>query len=184
MPARSCSQLHTWRQSAEFRTVARDALKKINAERHLLARCGAKRKSTGTPCEALPARGRKRCRLHGGATNRGDGPAGWHTPAFPGGMPTGKPRSDAQKKRRHRNNLARIEALTPDECARYEAWQASHAPVGAVKRHRRRSDREAAQWLQNLMAEGDPKPAPPRRARPERPLTLQRVLREGIGVFG
>ena len=172
-----------WNKSPEWRAIARAAILKHHAERHLLPRCGAKRKSTGTPCKALPARGRTRCRLHGGATPKGDGPTGWHTPAFPGGMPTGKPRSDAQKKRRHRANLERIEALTPDERARYDVWRVSHAPGDAAKRRRRRSDREAAHWLQDLMAEGEQTPAPPRRAKPERPLTLQRVLREGIGVF-
>ncbi|GJE43782.1 HGGxSTG domain-containing protein [Methylobacterium soli] len=184
MGAHTCTHL-VWAKSPEWRAIARAAILKHHAERHLLPKCGAKRKSTGTPCQSLPAKGRTRCRLHGGATPCGSGPAGWHTPGFPLGlgMPTGKARSDAQKRRRAFATIARVEEMSPDERARYVAWQASHKPGSATARARRRADRKAAQWLQDLMAGKGLEPKAPRQ-RKAKPPTLRRALREGLGVFG
>ncbi|WP_156647702.1 HGGxSTG domain-containing protein [Methylobacterium sp. Leaf87] len=172
-----------WNKSPEWAAIARAAILKFHAGRHLLPKCGAKRKSTGTLCQNLPSPGRTRCRLHGGATPKGSGPTGWHTPAFPGGMPTGKLRSDAFKQRRRWKAIARVEDMTPEERARYEAWKASHAPGSPAKRQRRRQDRDAAQWLQELMSAPDEPPPAPRRIRKPKPLTAERAIRERIGVF-
>lgn len=153
-----------WCQSAEWRAVARAAILNFHKTRHLVPKCGALARSTGKPCQNLPSPGRTRCRLHGGATPRGDGPLGWHTPAFPGGVPTGKARSDAHKRRRRQKALAREEAMTPEEKARLEAWRASHKPGKAAARARRRQDRESRSWLQELMAKprqpDTPSPSP------------------------
>ncbi|KQO66029.1 hypothetical protein ASF22_05005 [Methylobacterium sp. Leaf87] len=98
-------------------------------------------------------------------------------------MPTGKLRSDAFKQRRRWKAIARVEDMTPEERARYEAWKASHAPGSPAKRQRRRQDRDAAQWLQELMSAPDEPPPAPRRIRKPKPLTAERAIRERIGVF-
>jgi len=174
-----------WNKSPEWRAVARAAILEHHAGRHLLPKCGAKLKSTGEPCKNLPSPGRARCRLHGGATPRGDGPAGWHTPAFPEGLPTGKPRSDLYKKRRRWKTDERVDAMTPEQKARYDAWQASHAPGSAAKRAKRRQDRDAARWLADLMNEHPARTPHPRQARkPRAERTVEEMIRDRIGVFG
>jgi hypothetical protein len=98
-------------------------------------------------------------------------------------MPTGKPRSDAFKQRRRWKAIARVEDMTPEERARYEAWKASHAPGSPAKRQRRRHDRDAAQWLQALLQEPDVPPWAPPKIRKPKPLTAERAIRDRIGVF-
>ncbi|TXN01702.1 hypothetical protein FV242_17655 [Methylobacterium sp. WL64] len=149
-----------WSYSAEFRTIANAALRRFNSQRHLHPICGAKAKSTGEPCRQIPAKGRTRCKLHGGATPRGDGPAGWHTPGFPNGLPTGKPRSDAYKVRKRRQRRAAIAAMTADELARLEAWRRTHKPGSTRDRSHGRNAREARQWLEAIMKEAPNAPTP------------------------
>ncbi|MFD0935397.1 HGGxSTG domain-containing protein [Methylobacterium trifolii] len=163
MPERSPAQ-QTWANSARWRAIGRAAIRAWHAKRASLSCCGAKAKSTGQPCRNLPLPGRTRCKFHGGATPRGDGPLGWHTPAFPGGIPTGKPRSDAYKRRRKRDQVACREAMTPDERARHEAWQVAHEPGSAAKRQRRRKARAAGALIQRLLQPDErPKATPARR---------------------
>lgn len=151
---------NAWSYSAEFRAIADAALRRFNAERHRHPICGAKAKSTGEPCRQIPAKGRTRCKLHGGATPRGDGAVGWHTPGFPGGIPTGKPRSDAHKARKRRQRRAEIAAMTADELARLEAWRRMHKPGSKSDRAHGRHAREARRWLDGLMNEQPPPPSP------------------------
>ena len=49
-------------------------LKRFNATRHLMPKCGAVRRTTGEPCRNLPLQN-GRCRFHGGAVPRGKN---WH----------------------------------------------------------------------------------------------------------
>ena len=151
-----------WSYSAEFRAIANAALRRFNSQRHLHPICGAKAKSTGEPCRQIPAKGRTRCKLHGGATPRGDGPAGWHTPGFPDGLPTGKRRSDAYKVRKRRQRRAEIAAMTADELARLEAWRRTHTPGSTRDRAHGRHAREARQWLEAIMHEAPAAPTPDR----------------------
>jgi hypothetical protein len=151
---------NAWSYSAEFRAIADAALRRFNSQRHLHPICGAKAKSTGEPCRQMPAKGRTRCKLHGGATPRGDGAAGWHTPGFPDGLPTGKPRSDALKARKRRQRRAVIAAMTADELARLEAWRRTHKPGGARERAHGRFALEARRWLDSIMAETPTAPTP------------------------
>ncbi|MDE4913859.1 HGGxSTG domain-containing protein [Methylobacterium sp. 092160098-2] len=157
---RTSGKPHLWRRSAEFRAIAVAAIRRFNAERHLHPICGAKAKSTGEPCRRIPAKGRTRCKLHGGATPRGDGPAGWHTPGFPNGLPTGKPRSDAHKARKRRQRRAEIAAMTAAELARLEAWRHTHKPGSRRDRAHGRHAREARQWLDTIMQEAPSAPTP------------------------
>lgn len=177
-------KLSAWQRSAEFPAQGTAALLHFHANRDAHKLCGARASSTGEPCRNVPLKGRTRCKFHGGATPRGPGPIGWHTPAFPGGMPTGKPRSDAFKQRRRMKAIARIEDMTPEQRARYEAWQASHVPGSPAKRQRRRQDREAAQWLQQLMATPEPQPPAPPKIRKPKLSPAEIAIRDRIGVFG
>ncbi|RUP17123.1 HGGxSTG domain-containing protein [Methylobacterium sp.] len=144
----------------DFPSIGARALRRFHAERDAYPMCGAKARSTGEPCRQTPAKGRTRCRFHGGATPRGDGPAGWHTPGFPNGLPTGKPRSDAHKARKRRQRRAEIAAMTADELARLEAWRHTHKPGSRRDRAYGRHAREARQWLDTIMQETPSAPTP------------------------
>lgn len=178
-------QLSAWQLSPEFRVIALAALHRINTNREAFTLCGARKKSSGELCRNFPVPGRTRCKFHGGATPRGDGPIGWHTPGFPlgHGLPTGKARSEAQKRRRAIATIERLEDLTPEQRARYEAWKATHTPGSAAKRLRRRTDRDASQWLQKLMAGTVDERKPRRKPKRTVTLSLEQAMREGIGVF-
>lgn len=146
----------------DFPSIGARALRRFHAERDAYPMCGAKARSTGEPCRQTPAKGRTRCRFHGGATPRGDGPAGWHTPGFPNGLPTGKARSDAHKARKRRQRRAEIAAMTADELARLEAWRRIHKPGSTRDRAHGRHAREARRWLETIMNEAPTKPTPDR----------------------
>lgn len=113
--------------------------------------CGAKARSTGEPCRQIPAKGRKRCKFHGGATPKGDGPVGWHTPAFPAGLPVDSPRSARMKATKRRQQRARVAEMTPEERARHEEWHRTHKPGSASARAMVRKNREARRWLGNIL---------------------------------
>ncbi|GJD46807.1 hypothetical protein AFCDBAGC_4691 [Methylobacterium cerastii] len=179
-PDKHPRRVSAWSRSDASREIGRQALRAVNASRASLPKCGARAKSTGEPCKLLPAKGRTRCKFHGGATPKGAGPLGWHTPACPGGVPTGKPRSDAYKQRRRREAVDRVETMTPEQRTRYEAWQASHTPGSPTKRQRRRHDRDAARWLADLMAKSRPSDGEDARVRKARPTTVKRTPRDGV----
>jgi hypothetical protein len=160
-PARPDSPARrAWELSPEFRAIALDTLRRVNARKHLIPRCGAKAKSTGQPCKRIPAPGRKRCLFHGGATPRGDGPAGWHTPGFPDGLPPRTARSASFKQKRRRDLQERRDALTPEQQVQLEEWRRTHEAGSTSKRARRRNDREAARWLRDLMERPQRPPEP------------------------
>lgn len=146
----------------DFPSIGARALRRFHAERETFPMCGAMARSTGEPCRQTPAKGRTRCRFHGGATPRGDGPAGWHTPGFPDGLPTGKPRSDAHKARKRRQRRAEIAAMTAEELARLEAWRNTHKPGSERDRTFGRRAREARHWLHTIMQETPSAPTPDR----------------------
>lgn len=146
----------------DFPAIGARALRRFHAERHLHPSCGAHAKSTGEPCRQTPAKGRTRCRFHGGATPRGDGPAGWHTPGFPNGLPTGKPRSDALKAWTRRKRRAETAAMPPEERARLEERRQAIKPGSATERARRRRNLDARRWLEEILREPGPAPTPER----------------------
>ncbi|WP_449409352.1 HGGxSTG domain-containing protein [Methylobacterium komagatae] len=120
--------------------------------------CGAKARSTGEPCRQIPAKGRKRCKFHGGATPKGDGMAGWHTPGFPDGLPTAAREASDIKVARRRKQRARVASMTPEERARYEEWHRSHEPGSAAARSMSRKNREGRRWLANILDGRPPEP--------------------------
>ncbi|CAO4149236.1 hypothetical protein LPLAFNJD_LOCUS2894 [Methylorubrum aminovorans] len=181
-PARPDSPARrAWELSPEFRAIALDTLRRVNARKHLIPRCGAKARSTGQPCKRIPAPGRKRCLFHGGATPRGDGPAGWHTPGFPDGLPPRKASSASFKQKRRRELQERRDALTPEQQAQLEEWRRTHEAGSTSKRARRRTDRAAAEWLRDLM-EQPRRPSHPQPAEAAcEPTTLSKMEHEDMG---
>lgn len=114
--------------------------------------CGAKCRSTAEPCQNAPMKN-GRCRLHGGATPRGDK---WHVP-----QPSSARGSDAerkfQRKLKRQQQLAkrraeRIAAMTPAEREAYDRWQRTHKPGKAAARENNRLLRTSNAWLRNLLA--------------------------------
>lgn len=161
--------------------------------RPLRPRCGAKRKSDGEPCRnlALPS---GKCRLHGGASPRGDN---WHRLQWPAGSaPDASQKLDAKLKRAERNRRAkerRLAKMTLEERERHERWQRDHKPGRAGERARRRADRKAAVEIREALARADARPVSPelvalqaerQRIEAERDRVLRQIENDKpIGVF-
>ena len=148
------SRLDRWRKSAEFREIARQAARRANAARQHAPKCGARRKSDGGSCQ-LPALANGRCYIHGGRTPKGKG---WHKPQLPArDGPEAIKKLDTKLRdleRRRKAREARIAAMTPEQRARYDAWQRSHQP-GPSERERGRRDRDARRLLSELMQDDE-----------------------------
>ncbi|WP_416357661.1 HGGxSTG domain-containing protein [Aureimonas phyllosphaerae] len=104
-----------------------------------MPKCEAKTRTTGEPCQNL-AMANGRCRLHGGATPKGDR---WHLPVWPNGSAPGAiekaNRKSADLEKRKRKKAKRLARRSPDELAEHDAWQKARQP-GSAKR--RKADRE------------------------------------------
>lgn len=142
-----------WQGSEEFRQTSRRAARAWNAKRERLPRCGARRKSDGEPCQQWPMQN-GRCYLHGGLTPHGDQ---WHRPQYSPELHK-MDRKLRDRERQAKKRAARLAAMTTDERAAYERWQASHKPgaVGArvAARERRRQNVEARKTLAGLNGQG------------------------------
>lgn len=128
------AHLDPWRQSAKFREIAIQALKRNVATFQAAPRCGAKRKRDGEPC-CNPAMKNGRCPLHGGKTPSG---AQWHVVQY-GDCST--PHGEAKFNRKLRDHqryakkrAARLAAMTPEQRAEYDAWHRSHRPGAGAAR--------------------------------------------------
>lgn len=94
-----------------------------------MPRCGAKAKSTGSPCRQ-PGSGRGgRCVYHGGKSTAGEtwGLRQWSDSTSP---VVARRQMDKAKKveRAVAEREQRLAAMPPDERARYDAWLRAHAP--------------------------------------------------------
>lgn len=141
------------------------ALRRIQAQRHMMPKCGATSKSTGEPCRQFPMEN-GRCYYHGGRTPKGKN---WHKPSWPK-----KTAPDAEQKMEARlRNLAkqerqrqkRLAKMTPDERAAYDKWKRDH-PTGTP------AQREAKRLTRKHNADARVRWAQPR---PERPLDPERA---------
>lgn len=145
--------------------------------------CGAKARSTGEPCRQIPAKGRKRCKFHGGATPRGDGGDGWHTPAFPAGLPVDSPHSARMKATKRRQQRARVAKMTPEERAGHAEWHRAHKPGSKSARAQGRQNRDARRWLASLGQDTAAAPTPEiaelREARAKLSAEIARLEAEG-----
>lgn len=127
------------------------ALRRVQAERHLMPKCGATSKSTGQPCGQFPMEN-GRCYYHGGRTPKGKD---WHKPRWPKNTaPDAEQKMEArlrnlakQEKRRQK----RLAKMTAEERAAYDKWKREH-PTGTpqhreAKRIARKQNAEAKAQL-------------------------------------
>ena len=136
------------------------ALRRVQAQRHLMPKCGATSKSTGEPCRQFPMEN-GRCYYHGGRTPKGKN---WHKPSWPK-----KTAPDAEQKvvarlrnleRAEKQRQKRLAKMTPDERTAYDKWKRDH-PTGTP------AQREAKRLARKQNADARARLTQPR---PERPL--------------
>jgi hypothetical protein len=115
-------------------------------------------RKNGEPCRNLALSGSSKCRLHGGATPRGDD---WHTRQWPNGRaPDWERKLAAKLKRADRNRRAkerRLKAMTPEQRAAHEKWHRDRKPGPAADRARRRAERKAAAEIRASLERTDPR---------------------------
>ncbi|MBC2773692.1 hypothetical protein H6M51_12530 [Rhizobium sp. AQ_MP] len=150
--------MNTWRQSTQWRMISREAIKRWNAKRETLPKCGARRKRDGLPCSQL-AKENGRCHYHGGTTPKGDQ---WGLVQWPNGKaPDAEAKLQAKLKRIERIRKAkakRLAAMSPEERQRYDQRAKTHAPGPAAERARRRDDRKRAAEIRASLETPDEKP--------------------------
>lgn len=162
--------LRLWNQSGEFKAMCREHMQKINAERWMGQRCGAKlRGSGGRETCANYALANGRCRLHGGLTPKGEG---WHRPTPPSSSRPGalerKIRNIETRRRKAAKALEeKLAAMTPAERESYLARMSRRVvdPGPAANRRRKREAKKNAEWLRALLSRPD---APAKAAEPAR----------------
>lgn len=94
-----------------------------------------------------------RCRLHGGATQRGDD---WHRPRWPdrntpdATAKLGRKLADQQKAAKRKQR--RLAAMSPEERAAHDAWQHSHRSGSAKRRAALREERRQALEARALLS--------------------------------
>lgn len=145
---RAMSRQRVWTNSPAGHLAARRAAEKSLTARRAAPRCGAARKSDGKPCQRPALKGRTRCRLHGGASGRGDQ---WHVVQWPG--PDAPPEAIERKMRdlarREQRRLARVAAMTPEQREVYEKRRRAVRPRSVTVREEERRNREAAALLKS-----------------------------------
>jgi hypothetical protein len=155
---RRTAHLDRWRRSLAFREIARNTLRRINAERQKAPKCGADARSTGEPCRQ-PAMENGRCYYHGGRTPKGEG---WHKPLFPRRDSKAAPArlnrklQDLDKRRKKR--AKRIAQMAPEQQEQHAAWQKSHKPGPAGPRATERARRTQNKATKNLLAAAEKRP--------------------------
>jgi hypothetical protein len=160
--------LESPRGRAQQQALARSGL----VSRRKAVRCGARRKSDGQPCRLLPASGKSRCRLHGGATPGGDQ---FHVVQWPDD-PVKRARKEVQIARRRAQLRERLAKMTVAERERFEAWHRARKPGSAAARARARQDREAMK----LFTKSSPRPINPEITRLEAQLKAIRLENERL----
>lgn len=151
-------RLSTWRQSTQWRMISREAIKRWNAKRETLPKCGAKRKRDGEPCQQL-AKENGRCHFHGGRTGKG---ADYHRHLFPKGDAPGAEaklqRKLRQIERDKKAQAKRRAKMSPEQRAAHEHWHRTHQPGPAADRARKRQDRQQAKELRQRIENDEPRP--------------------------
>lgn len=133
------------RKSAARATAARENLKLAMKARQTLPRCGAKRRTDGGVCAAI-AMANGRCYLHGGSSPSG---RDWHRVQLTNRSKSTK-KIDRKLKdlaRRRAKQAARVEAMTPEQRARYDAWHAARKAGGPEVRRAAAQVREFRDML-------------------------------------
>lgn len=161
MPRKRSDRQEAWAKF-ELPKIGAAALTRYNREiRPYRKLCGARTKSTEDhrPCLNLALAGHERCRIHGGATPKGDQ---WNLTQWPNGKaPDAEAKLQAKLKRIERTRkekAKRLAAMSPEERQRFEARTKTHAPGSAAERARRRDDRKRAAEIRASLEKPDDKP--------------------------
>lgn len=148
---------------AAFVAAGTLALRRINAQRHLMPKCGAMSKTTGQQCRQLSMEN-GRCYYHGGRTPKGKD---WHKPRWPK-----KSSPDAERKmvarlrdleRAEKQRQKRLSKMTAEQRAAFDKWHRDR-PLGtpaqreAKRQARKQNDETRARFIQ---------PSPERQTDPE-----------------
>lgn len=145
-----------WLGSERFRSMAKANARRNLARFAMAPRCGALARSTGQPCQKPALKGCARCRVHGGATPRGDA---WHRAVWPNGDSPDAERKLNRKlrglERRAKKRALRLAGMSPEKREAYAAWQAAHRPGSAAARARGRTERAEAQATRRSLAAAD-----------------------------
>lgn len=161
MPKKRSERQQAWDKFGLPKAGA-EALTRYNREvRPFRKLCGARTKSTEDhrPCQNLALAGHDRCRVHGGATPKGDQ---WNLTQWPNGKaPDAEARLKAKLERIERTRkqkAKRLAAMSPEERQRYDQRAKTHAPGPAAERARRRNDRKRAAEIRARLEKPDDKP--------------------------
>lgn len=152
------AHLLAWTKSPTWRAIASRRAKANLAEFAKRPRCGATCRSTGEPCRNPVITGRTRCRFHGGVTGRG---REWHR-MKPVADPHKANRKIAHHIRSANKRAKRVAAMTPEQRAAFDRWQATHTPdspeARSSRRALRRQNLDARRTIEQLAS----KPATPK----------------------
>lgn len=164
MPKKRSDRQQAWAKFGLPKAGA-EALTRYNREvRPYRKLCGARTKSTEThrPCRNLALAGHDRCRIHGGATPKGDQ---WGLVQWPNGKaPNAEARLQAKLKRIERTRkekAKRLAAMSPEERQRHDERVRTHAPGPVAARARKRQDREYAREIRSRLEKLDERPISP-----------------------
>ena len=138
------------------------ALARFKAEQAKGPVCGARVKRTGGTCQQ-PAMKNGRCRVHGGATPKGDA---WHVVQWPSRDSRRPEKKLLAKldtlKRRQEARDARLAAMTPEQRAAYDLWHRRHRVGSAAARRAQCAEiRSNAETTARIAARDTPRPKSP-----------------------
>lgn len=149
---------NAWQGSTQWRMISREAIKRWNAKRETLPKCGARRKRDGEPCQQL-AKENGRCYFHGGRTGKD---ANYHVHLFPNGeAPDAEKRLQRKLRQIERDRKAQAKRraeMTPEQLAAHQEWHRAHQPGPAADRARKRQDRQQAKELRQRIENDEPRP--------------------------
>lgn len=146
-------------RSGRSQKIGAAALARFKAKQACGPVCGARVKRTGGTCQQ-PAMENGRCRVHGGATPRGDA---WHVVQWPS-RDSRRPEKKllaklATLEKRRKARDARLAAMTPEQRAAFDLWHRRHRVGSAAARQRACDEvRQNAEFAARLANLDQPKP--------------------------
>lgn len=152
---------NSWQRSTQWRMISREAIRKWNAQRATLPKCGARRKRDGEPCQQL-AKENGRCFFHGGRTGKG---AKFHVHILPNGdapdFEAKLHRKLRQIERDKKTQAKRRAEMGPEQLEAHQKWHETHQPGSAAARARNRQDRQYVRDIQARLDKLDDQPTTP-----------------------
>ncbi|WLR98744.1 hypothetical protein [Shinella sumterensis] len=152
---------NSWQGSTQWRMISREAIRKWNAKRASLPKCGARRKRDGASCMQLAGEN-GRCYYHGLRTGKG---AKYHVHILPNGdAPDFEAKLHRKLRQIERDKKAQAKrraAMNPEQLAAHQRWHETHTPGPAAARANKRQDRQQAKELRQRIENDKPRPVSP-----------------------